>query len=150
MPSRALQGTGRWGPLRMTTYRAILFFVLMWVMPIAIASAESPAKEAYLADCARCHGADGKGHVAAMREVRGYKSVDLTQLSKQNEGRFPRQKVYDTIAGRKRFPAHFIGDMPTWEVRYRKDDQKLGPEAEARIKGRISALVDYIESIQEK
>jgi len=135
---------------RMTRYRAILFFVLMWGMPIGIACADSSAKEAYLADCARCHGADGKGYVAAMRAVPGYKSVDLTQLSKENEGRFPRQKVYDVIEGRKRFPAHFIGDMPTWGLRYSEDDEKLGPEAKARVKRRTSALVDYIESIQEK
>jgi hypothetical protein len=134
---------------RMTRCRAILFFVL-WVMLVGIACADSPAKEAYLADCARCHGADGKGYVAAMREVPGYKSVGLTQLSKENQGQFPRQRVYDTIEGRKRFPAHFIGDMPTWGLRYREDDEKLGPEAKARVKRRISALVDYIESIQEK
>ncbi len=134
----------------MTRYRAILFFVLMWGMPIGIACADSPAKEAYLADCARCHGSDGKGNVAAMSEVPGYKSVDLTQLSKEKEGRFPRQKVYDVIEGRKRFPAYFIGDMPTWGLRYSEDDEKLGPEAKARVKRRISALVDYIKSIQEK
>jgi mono/diheme cytochrome c family protein len=122
----------------------------MRLMPIGSACADSPAKETYLADCARCHGAGGKGNVAAMREVPGYKSVDLTQLSKENEGRFPRQKVYDVIEGRKRFPAHFIGDMPTWGLQYSEDDEKLGPEAKARVKRRISALVDYIKSIQEK
>jgi hypothetical protein len=135
---------------RMTRYKTILFLVLMWVIPIGIACADSPAKEAYLADCARCHGTHGKGHAAAMRAVPGYKSVDLTQLSKENGGRFPRQKVYDAIEGRKRFPAHFIGDMPTWGLQYREDDEKLDPEAKARIRRRISALVDYIQSIQEK
>jgi cytochrome c len=134
----------------MTRYKSILFLVLMCLMPIGSASADSSAKKDYLADCARCHGADGKGHVAAMRSVPGYKSVDLTQLSKENGGRFPRQKVYDTIEGRKRFPAHFIGDMPTWGLKYREDDEKLSPEAQAQIKRRISDLVDYIESIQEK
>ena len=133
----------------MTRYKVILFFVLICLMGIGNASADSSAKKAFLADCARCHGADGKGHVAAMRTVPGYKSVDLTRLTKENRGQFPRQKVYDTIDGRKRFPAHFIGDMPTWGLKYREDDQKLGPEAEARIKRRISALVDYIESLQE-
>ena len=138
----------------MTRYRPILFLVLMCpmlmcLMPMENASADSSAKKDYLADCARCHGADGKGHVAAMRYVPGYKSIDLTQLSKQNGRRFPRQEVYDTIEGRKRFPAHFIGDMPTWGLQYR-EDQKLGPEAEARVKRKISDLVDCIESIQEK
>ena len=31
-------------------------------------------------------------------------------------------------------------------TQYREDDEKLGPEAEARVKRNISALVDYIES----
>jgi hypothetical protein len=133
----------------MTRFRLILFFVLLCLTPIGRASADSSAKKNYLDDCASCHGPDGKGHVAAMRSVRGYKSADLTQLSKRNGGRFPRQKVYDTIEGSKRFRAHFIGDMPIWGLRYR-EDQKLGPEAETLVKTRISALVDYIESIQEK
>lgn len=133
----------------MTRYGSILFFALVCLMPMGSASADSSAKKDYLDNCARCHGADGTGHVATMRSVPGYASVDLTQLSKGNRGRFPRQKVYDTIEGRKRFPAHFIGDMPTWGLRYR-EDQKLDPQAEARVKRRISDLVDYIESIQEK
>lgn len=40
--------------------------------------------------------------------------------------------------------------MPTWGLKYQEDKQKLGPEAEARVKRRISALVDYIESFQDK
>lgn len=81
----------------MTRYKVILFFVLICLMEIGTASADSSAKRAYLADCARCHGADGKGRVAAMRTVPGYKTADLTQLSKENRGQFPRQKVYDAI-----------------------------------------------------
>jgi hypothetical protein len=39
--------------------------------------------------------------------------------------------------------------MPTWGLQY-SDDEKLGPESEANVRDRTSALVDYIESIQEK
>ena len=53
-----------------------------------------------------------------MSAVPGYISVDLTQLSRENDWQFPRQKVYNAIDGRKRFPAHFIGDMPTWGLVY--------------------------------
>ena len=42
------------------------------------------------ADCARCHGVDGKGGDPQMRAVPGYTSVDLTRLTERNGGHFPR------------------------------------------------------------
>jgi hypothetical protein len=83
-----------------------------------------------------------------MSAVPGYISVDLTQLSKNNDGEFPRQEVYDVIDGRKRFPAHLIGDMPTWGLKY--SQASLGPDGEKEVKRRISALVDYVELLQEE
>lgn len=103
----------------------------------------------YLQDCAECHGADGKGARPEKRTVRGYISVDLTQISKRNGGEFPRQKVYEAIDGRYRIAAHFRGDMPRWGARYRIDE-KGNPEPEQRVQGRISALVDFVKSMQEK
>jgi hypothetical protein len=100
----------------------------------------------YLTDCDRCHGVDGKGGILQMGPVSGYMAIDLTQLSKDNAGQFPRQEVFDAIDGRKRFPAHFIGDMPTWGLKYRQD--RLSQQSEEEVRRRISALVDYIESIQ--
>jgi cytochrome c553 len=98
----------------MTIRSAVTFSILLWVLLAGgNATGEPAGKGDYLADCARCHGVDGKGSVPEMSAVPGYISVDLTQLSKKNDGQFPRQEVYDAIDGRKRFPAHFIGDMPT-------------------------------------
>jgi hypothetical protein len=105
-------------------------------------------KDYYLADCARCHGIDGKGNVPGMSTVPGYISVDLTQLSKNNDGEFPRQQVYDAIDGRKRFPAHFVGDMPTWGLKYSQANP--GPNSEKEVERKISRLVEYVESLQEK
>ena len=114
-----------------------------------VASADTSGKSLYLTDCARCHGADGKGDVPGMMAVPGYRHVDLTQLSKDNDGKFPRQQVFDVIDGRKRILPHFIGDMPVWGLKYQQDAQP-GPETEKTIKQKISALVGYIESIQEQ
>ncbi len=124
--------------------------VLLWLTAFGNAFAQTSGKTDYMADCARCHGADGKGSVAAMREVKGYVSVDLTQLSKANGGVFPHQEVYGAIDGRKRFPAHFVGDMPTWGLKYQQPDRDLPPGAEQEVTRRISAVVSYIESIQQK
>jgi mono/diheme cytochrome c family protein len=98
----------------------------------------------YVGNCAECHGPDGRGTVAAMRAVPGYRPLDLTQLSKKNGGVFPRQEVTDAIDGRRRFAAHFRGDMPRWGSQFH-----IGDGDDAAVKRRISALVDYIESLQE-
>jgi hypothetical protein len=56
--------------------------------------------------------------------------------------------VYDAIGGRKRFSAHFISDMPIWRLKYQ--DQNGSAESEDQVRRSISALVDYIESLQAK
>jgi hypothetical protein len=108
--------------------------------------AEPAGKQDYLTDCARCHGVDGKGGIPEMRAVPGYMTVDLTQLSANNAGKFPRQEVIDAIDGRKRFPSHFLGDMPAWGLKY----QQASPDGEERVRQKISGLVDYVESLQAK
>ena len=128
----------------MSRYRAIMFLVLMWLMPIGIACADSPAKEAYLADCARCHGADGKGYVAAMRAVPGFKYAISPSSRKENGGRFPRQKVYDAIEGRKRFPAHFIGTCPPGDSDIARMMRSLIRRPRCGSNAGSSARVDYI------
>jgi mono/diheme cytochrome c family protein len=137
--------------LQMTMRRngLILLSGLLCLIAIGTAAAESSGEKDYRADCARCHGIDGKGSVPTMRMVPGYVSVDLTQLSKNNNGKFPHQRVYDAIDGRKRVLPHFIGDMPAWGLKYRQN-RELSPQQEKKIERRISALVDYIESLQEK
>jgi len=133
----------------MTIRSAVTFSILLCAVLAGRSAAGEPAgKDDYLADCARCHAVDGKGNVPEMSAVPGYISVDLTQLSKKNDGQFPRQEVYDAIDGHKRFPAHFIGDMPTWGLKYRQ--ARLGPGSEEEVERKISALVDYVESLQEK
>jgi cytochrome c len=125
-----------------------LLFILMSIVIMEKSACAASGRTDYLADCARCHGVDGKGRVPQMRAVPGYTSVDLTRLTESNGGQFPRQEVYDAIDGRKRFPAHFIGDMPTWGLKYQQDDR--APESEEKVRRRISALVDYVESLQPK
>jgi hypothetical protein len=128
---------------------AVLFSILLCALTVGGTALSDPlGRDDYLADCARCHGADGKGSVPQMREVPGYRPVDLTQLSKKNNGQFPRQKVYETIDGRRRFPAHFVGGMPTWGLKYQQD--RFTSQSEEKVKRRISDLVNYIESLQEK
>jgi hypothetical protein len=38
--------------------------------------------------------------------------------------------------------------MPMWGLKYQPE--KLGPEGEKKVRQRLSALVDYLASLQEK
>jgi mono/diheme cytochrome c family protein len=133
-------------PLFLLTHVLASLLIILVCTPMV--QADPPGKQAYLTDCAKCHGTDGTGNSPRMRDVPGYVSVDLTKLSAANDGKFPRQEVYDAIDGRKRFSAHFIGDMPIWGLKYQ--DQNGTAESEAKVRQRISALVNYIESLQAK
>ncbi len=117
--------------------------VLVLTMSNAFA-ADSNGKQDFLDNCARCHGANGKGSMPRMRNVPGYKAIDLTTLTKQNGGQFPGQEVYDIIDGSKRFQAHLVGDMPQWGLRFKAS----GTQSDAQVKARINALVDYIHTLQ--
>lgn len=95
--------------------------------------------------CAQCHGSNGKGG----KEV-DIEGPDLTQLSRKNGGQFPFQEVYEVVDGRKKAAAHKrLLDMPLWGVYFQP--QGLSDHAsEAKVKARITDLVSYVQSLQEK
>ena len=115
-------------------------------------SAPSSAKKDFVLHCADCHGVDGKGNGPAVQVIPGFKPVDLTNLSKNHEGQFPRQDVYDIIDGRKRLPGHYDSDtdMPLWGLMFHPEGREFSKEAEEKVKARLSALVNYVEGIQQK
>ena len=109
------------------------------------------AKKDFVLHCADCHGIDGKGNGPAVQVIPGFRPVDLTILSKRR-GLFPRQEVSDIIDGRKRLPGHYDSDtdMPLWGLMFQPEGCEFAKESEAKVNIRIEALVDYIESIQQK
>jgi len=129
--------------------RSVVIAVCVLALVAGRASAESSGRDDYMHDCAECHGVDGKGEQQWKRAVRGYVSIDLTHITRRNGAEFPRQKVYDAIDGRSRIAVHFRGDMPRWGARYRVDENNQAV-AEKTVRDRISGLVDFIESMQEK
>ena len=128
--------------------RRLVAIAIFLLAASGLAVAQTSGKQLYDHDCARCHGADGKGVVPSMRHVKGYRSVDLTQLSKDNDRQFPSQEVRDAIEGSKRFPAHLVGGMPLWGRVY-ADGANSTAEQKQQIQDKISALVNYIKSLQE-
>lgn len=126
----------------------ILFFSLAGKL---LAAEPSGARD-YNDNCARCHGTDAKGNGPDANDKPGYRPADLTQIAKRHGEKFPRQKIYDVIDGGKRLPEHynFNSPMPLWGLNFQLTGKEYSDESEAAVKRRINALLDYLESIQEK
>jgi len=105
----------------------------------------------FRASCAICHGEDahGDGPLAAFLTVR---PADLTALSNRNNGRFPSERVSETIDGRMQVKGHGTREMPVWGTRYEADiARQYGPYgSEAMVQARILELVRYLQSIQKE
>lgn len=101
----------------------------------------------YLNLCASCHGNTGKGDGPMVPEL-VTKPVDLTQIARKNDGKFPFWQVYQTVNGRRMPRAHGQPEMPVWGMR---------PEAfyGGFVPGGTTsewmlAVTYYVQSIQEK
>jgi mono/diheme cytochrome c family protein len=94
--------------------------------------------------CATCHGpsATGDGPLAANLRKR---PANLTLLARSNGGVYSKEMVARIIDGRKPLAGHGGGDMPAWGDAFARS-----AEDSDNIAGRISALVDYLETLQQK
>lgn len=107
----------------------------------------------YMGSCASCHGPRGKGD-GPVAEVLATKPSDLTQISRDFGGTFPAEHVYQVIDGRNMINPHGDPNMPVWGFRYltraveRSREVPHDVDVQALVHGRITALVQYLESIQ--
>ena len=110
-------------------------------------------KNEYMTNCASCHGTAGKGDGPSAETLKS-RVTDLTVLSRNNGGVFPVSRVYEVIDGRQQVKAHGVREMPVWGKDYsikgaqHYDDYPYDPEA--FIRGRILALIDYLNRMQSK
>jgi len=110
-------------------------------------------KREYDSNCVACHGADGKGglYIDFLKNT----PPDLTQLARKNGGIFPLERVYGAIDGRQQVKSHGTRDMPIWGRDYlikagEHYYSDISYDPEAFVRGRILALVDYLNRLQAR
>jgi len=131
--------------MRKRTASAILAVLVIGAAP---ARAQEPdeaetGKDIYLRTCALCHGIEGYGNgplAAAMKIA----PSDLTRIAAKHGGDFPAAKVSDVIRNGGAVLGHGSPAMPAWGLYFA---EKRKPEI---ARARVKALVDYIESIQQR
>lgn len=142
--------------VRATTFA--LSLGLLGTGALAQAQGADFGRSEYQSNCASCHGAGGKGD-GPVAPALSKKPSDLTTLAKRNGGALPVQLVWDMIDGRSQVPlgvsAHGSRDMPVWGDDYRAIARLSGDPAVANnpewfVRGRIVALIDYLQRIQAK
>jgi mono/diheme cytochrome c family protein len=106
-------------------------------------TAANDGKQMYTNYCSPCHGVDGRGKGPAAPALKA-QPTDLTELQKNNHGKFPETHVMAILEFGTDVPAHGSATMPVWGPilgnmnRTNVQDKQL----------RISNLSRYLESIQ--
>ena len=125
------------------------------VPPAALASAQQTAEavlsgtsgdQLFKTYCASCHGKSAKGDGPLADSLR-FRPADLTLIAKRNGGKFDADKVYRIVDGREPVKGHGGTDMPVWGDAFKRSVEGYSEKA---VKERISAIVDYLKSIQAK
>jgi mono/diheme cytochrome c family protein len=112
--------------------------------PVQTTPANSGA-EMFKSYCAPCHGADAKGAGPASADLKTT-PPDLTTLAKRHDGKFPSDYVANVLRNGIKAPAHGSSDMPVWGPLL----AAVSGRDEAIVSMRISNLVRYLESLQQK
>ena len=104
--------------------------------------------------CAPCHGDSGKGDGPQAAHL-PKKPANLTIVTAKY-GRFPEQRVFDTIAGLDMPDGHGTREMPIWGDVFVSEGVGKSTKVEDAMKAsddaarRIAGLVRYVSSIQEQ
>jgi mono/diheme cytochrome c family protein len=109
-------------------------------------------KREYMANCAVCHGPEGKGDGPFAEQITKPVS-DLTDLRDANDRVFPFDRVYKIIKGEEPVAWHGTREMPIWGPTYRAEAQTMHPpfwpyDPESYVHGRILALTAYVYDLQ--
>lgn len=127
--------------------------IIFLISSINIISAEElkdiVGKKEFITYCGSCHGTDGKGDGPIVDFIKR-KPVDLTQLTKNNDGAFPFERIWGVFDGTYIFAEHGTSEMPIWGYRF-VQEAKQKNESDISSKARAKALniILYLQVIQD-
>ncbi len=112
---------------------------------------ETIGAEEYRGHCASCHGAEGRGD-GPVAEHLSLPPSNLREIARRNDGEFPTTEILRIIDGRRVVDGHGSREMPVWGRRYSAEagESHGAVRAEAEVRSRILAIVDYLQQIQER
>lgn len=113
-------------------------------VPIARTPSDS-GRAMYDSYCAVCHAKDAKGNGPAASAMKT-PPTDLTQLAKNNGGKYPAAHVAAVLRGQAMNPSHGSQDMPIWGRLF----SSISQGHEGQVQQRITNLVTYLEGVQAK
>jgi mono/diheme cytochrome c family protein len=131
----------------------VIAAIFGFVLAHGAAAQESPAAQRghnlYEQFCMDCHGlrAQGDGVLAEDLKVA---PADLTTIALRRKGVFPDVEIREIIDGRRKVRAHGPLNMPLWGKAFGMGVASAGGPQEQETRDKISALVDYLKSIQKK
>lgn len=100
--------------------------------------------------CSDCHGESGRGDGPKTFGL-SRPAPDLTGLSERNGGVFPRERLQAIIDGREILKNHGDREMPVWGTWFKMEaEEDLGGAEgdEGTVQRRITALIDFLETLQ--
>ena len=133
------------------TLRPLLALLLISTPALADEALEQ-GKADFMHLCAPCHGADARGDGPQLPSLKK-KPADLTAITARY-GRFPEDRVFETIAGLDMPEGHGTREMPSWGDVFVSEGVGKSTKLEDAVKAsdeasrRIAGLVRYVESIQ--
>lgn len=136
--------------MRLMKFALAAFAAGAFATPMAMAQDADLGKVTFGQYCATCHGAGGKGD-GPLTELMLEGPSDLTQLAKNNDGKFPMLDVIHIVDGRTGLRGHG-GPMPVYGALFEAEAaEDFGPFGSIAVtRGRILSVVYYLESLQEE
>ncbi|MDU8913395.1 cytochrome c [Aestuariicoccus sp. MJ-SS9] len=137
-------------------HKAILFSTALagiMALPAMAVAQDKIGEAAFMANCAACHGVDGKGNGPIIDFMKSA-PADLTMIAARNGGTFPIEAVYATIADAEQTRGHGTSEMPIWGNRFNADviamegEYGMGKSGVPTAQARILELVYYLATIQ--
>ena len=127
------------------SYILVLAALMVFSFSMLAGNQETKMGEKQYRDlCAKCHGEDGEGY-GPISESLESGPADLTYLSINNGGPFPKERVVDVLTGRVEVREHGTSDMPVWGDVFKIVDEEGGEEL---VRKKIDTVVHYLVSIQ--